>query len=341
MKRNIPIITLLMVAGLFTSLLTTSCSQRKDRFRLEARFKNLNQGEFYIYDQTTGQKDTVAVNDGRFVYERRLTDTLTLAILFPNYSEIPVFASPGVDVKMEGDASHLRDTEITGSTDNDLMTAFRHKTAEMTPPDVLKEAEAFINKHPDSPVSNYLLHHFILQTYDADYKKAYQLCTAMHDAQPANQQLSRLLTLLEGLKNYSTDGELPPFHAIATNGDTVSNATLTGEANVIVVWATWNYDSQTAIHTLRPLCKEYGKRLRVMSVSVDAHPVEVNKILERDSITWPNVCDSMLWQSPLLAQLGVGWIPANIITDRQGHIVARNIKATDLKEKIKKQLSGN
>ena len=116
-------------------LVASSCSKQNDRFRLEAQFKNLNQGEFYIYNVYTGEKDTVAVNDGRFIYDRPLTDTLTLAILFPNYSEIPVFATPGGEVKMEGDATHLRETELTGTPDNDLMTAFRLKTNEMTPPE--------------------------------------------------------------------------------------------------------------------------------------------------------------------------------------------------------------
>ena len=58
---------------------------------------------------------------------------------------------------MTGDVSHLRETEITGTKENDLMTAFRIKTNEMMPPEVQQEARQFITEHPASIVSNYLL----------------------------------------------------------------------------------------------------------------------------------------------------------------------------------------
>lgn len=321
---------------LFLILLAVfSCSKQDDRFKLEAQFKNLNQGEFYIYDCNTGEKDTIAVNDGRFTYERQLTDTLTLSIIFPNYSEIPVFATPGGEVKMEGDASHLRDTEIKGTPDNDLMTAFRLKTNEMTPPEVEKEAEKFINEHPDSPVSLYLLHKYILQSLSPDYSKAYALCEKLRTKQPQNQHVARLLTQLEALKNYTTDGRLSEFLTVSTDGDTVTNATMRAEVNVILSWATWSYESQQPMRTLSHLQKKHPGRLKVLSICLDASPSEGKGVLERDSIRWPNVCDSLMFQSPILAQLGIATLPANIVTDKQGFVIARNLSPSDLQDKVK------
>ncbi len=316
-------------------LAASSCSKQADRFKLEAQFKNLNQGEFYIYDVSTGEKDTIAVNDGRFTYERQLTDTLTLAIIFPNYSEIPVFATPGGEVKMEGDASHLRDTEIKGTPDNDLMTAFRLKTNEMTPPEAEAEAEKFIGLHPNSPVSLYLLQKFFLQSFTPNYAKAYTLCEKLREKQPQNQHVARLLTQLEALKTYTTDGTLPEFQAISTEGDTVTNATMRAEVNVIMVWSTWSYESQQPMRTLSKLKKKYPERLKVLSICIDASPSEGKGVLERDSVTWPNVSDSLMFQSPALAQLGIATLPANIITNKQGKIIARNLSSSDLQDRVK------
>ena len=322
-------------------LFASSCSKQSDRFKLEAQFKNLNQGEFYIYDYNTGQKDTVAVNDGRFVYDRPLSDTLTLAILFPNYSEIPVFAMPGAEVKMEGDASHLRDTEIKGTPDNDQMTAFRLKTNDMTPPEAEAEAEKFITANPTSPVSFYLLQKYFLQSLTPDYAKAYTLCELLHKKQPQNQHVARLLTQLETLKTYATTGPLPPFQAISTDGDTVTENTMRSDVNVIMVWTTWNYDSQSPMHSLSRLKKKYPHRFSVLSICLDASPSEGKGVLERDSVSWPNVCDSLMFQSPLLAQLGIATIPANIVTDKHGNIVARNLSSNDLQNKVKQMLGEN
>ena len=329
MYRNKHLILFLILLAVF------SCSKQDDRFKLEAQFKNLNQGEFYIYDCNTGEKDTIAVNDGRFTYERQLTDTLILSVIFPNYSEIPVFATPGGEVKMEGDASHLRDTEIKGTPDNDLMTAFRLKTNDMTPPEAEAEAEKYIGLHPDSPVSLYLLQKYFLQSITPDYAKAYSLCEKLRQKQPQNQHVARLLTQLEAMKTYTTDGTLPEFQAISTDGDTVTNATMRAEVNVIMVWSTWSYESQQPMRTLSKLQKKYPARLKVLSISLDVGPSEGKGVLERDSVGWPNVCDSLMFQSPALAQLGIATLHANIITNKQGKIIARNLSSSDLQDSVK------
>ncbi len=316
----------------------TSCGRHSDRFHLEAQFKNLNQSEFYIYDPETGEKDTLAVNDGRFVYDRVQQDTTTLVILFPNFSEMPIFATPGATVKMEGDVSHLRETEIKGTKENEQMTAFRLKTIDMMPPEVEKEAELFINEHPTSIVSNYLFHHYFLQAFSPDYKKSRQLAALLHKAQPSNLYLARIDHLMEDLTHYAAEGPLPPFTAVSTKGDTITNKTLSGDANVIIAWASWSFDSQNPMHTLQTLKKDHGQRLKVVSISLDASPSEGRSMLERDSIQWPNVCDSLLWQSPILTQLSIATLPANIVTDKHGNIVGRNLSTADLKAKVESLL---
>lgn len=326
-------------AWMMFALLAASCSKHSDQFKLEAQFKNLNQGEFYIYNYYTGEKDTIAVNDGRFVYKRQLTDTLTLSVIFPNYSEIPVFATPGSEVTMEGDASHLRDTELKGTPDNELMTAFRLKTNEMTPPEAEAEAEKVINEHPESPVSLYLLHKYFLQSFTPDYAKAYTLCEKLRNKLPHDQHVARLLTQLEVLKNYTTDGQLPEFTVISTNGDTITDKKMRADVNVILVWATWSFESSTPMRSLRKLQKLFPeRRLKMLSICVDSAPSEGEGILERDSINWPNVCDSTMFQSPLLAQLGIATLPANIVSDKQGKIVARNLSSSELEKKVKQML---
>jgi len=338
MKHPISKHTDIMVLCLFVIFILTACGRSSGRFRLEGQFKNLNQGEFYLYNFEQGTKDTIAVNDGRFVYDRPMKDTITLLLLFPNYSEIPIFAQPGSKVSIEGDVSHLRDTEVSGTHDNEEMTAFRLKTNEMMPPEVQKEAQRYIEEHPASPISNYLFRHHILLSTTPDYPLASELIAKLHGAQPNNAQLARLVILLEALKNNTTEGKLPAFKAVDTKGDTITNKQLKGDVNAIVAWASWSFDSQNTLRELRTLSKDHPKKLSVISISLDASPSEGKKFLERDSIQWPNICDSMLWQSPLLTQLGIATIPANILVDKNGNIISRNLSFLDLKDKIKELL---
>ena len=72
----------------------TACSGRKGYFTIEGRFLNMNQGELYVYsnDGLTNGIDTIKVNGGRFSLDIPCKRKGTLMIVFPNFSEQPVFA---------------------------------------------------------------------------------------------------------------------------------------------------------------------------------------------------------------------------------------------------------
>ncbi|MBO6059335.1 MAG: DUF4369 domain-containing protein, partial [Bacteroidaceae bacterium] len=92
---------------------------------MKGKFKNFNQGELFVYSlQGKGKVDTVRMSEGKFSYEIPLEDdTLMLSVVFPNYSEIPVVAMPGMYLQMEGDASHLREVKVMGDDVNELLTS--------------------------------------------------------------------------------------------------------------------------------------------------------------------------------------------------------------------------
>ena len=56
--------------------------------------------------------DTIKVVGGRFTYEMPCHDDCTLMIVFPNFSEQPIFAESGESVELKGDASHFVKTRV-------------------------------------------------------------------------------------------------------------------------------------------------------------------------------------------------------------------------------------
>ena len=315
-----------------------SCGESSKDFRLEGKFKNINQGEFYIYDLETGRKDTIGLNNGQFSYTIPMADTTVLTLLFPNYSEMPIFVQPSVRVKMEGDVSHLKETKVTGSEDNELMTAFRLKTAELMPPKVIKKAEQFILEHPQSAISYYLLRRYFLQSVEVDYEKAYQLCSKMLKARPTYLPLIQLHKRLATLSAYKTKGTLPHFSAKDTNGKAVSDSLLKSKVNVIAVWSSWNQDSQAVLRKLRQLQKDHPKDLSIISISMDVSKDEGARAMRFDSIQWPNICDGLLWESPVVTQLGISFVPDNIVVDQKKNIVGRSLRGEQLREKVESLL---
>lgn len=332
MKRYLAYVILL--------LLLASCGAESGRFRIEGRLANMNQAEFYIYNMDGGplRLDTIKVADGRFIYETDLEHQGTFVILYPNFSEQVVFGESGAVVQMVGDASHLKDMEVTGTEENELMTAWRLNANTLTPPEVNKSAVEFIKEHPASIVSNYLLARYLILDDSPDYQQAEQLSLMMQKEQPQNGRLLNMSKLLAGLKNYQVGKKLPDFSATDINGKRVSRESLNGELNVICLWATWNYDSQSVLRKLNRLRRDYGSRLSLLSVCLEPSVKDCRRFVERDSMRWSHVCDGLMWESPVVTKLGFSNVPGNLFVDRQGKIVAVDVKSADIEAKVKSLL---
>lgn len=317
-----------------------SCTSHDGTFRLEGKFKNFNQGDFYLYSLDHGHRriDTLHVANGKFAFETALADTVTFSLIFPNYSEIPVFAEPGTTVKMSGDATHLKAVEVQGTKTNEQMTVFRLSANEKTPPEVLKAAEQFVRNNPQSPASLYLVEKHFLQKFDADYRLAYQLTGLMLKEHPDNRRLQLLHKQTALLRTLQKGAKLPAFSATDMKGHKISASTLNGELNIIYTWATWNFESQTMQRQLRKLRKQYGSRLQLIGVCIDTRMAEVKRQTERDSLNWSIVCDGKMWATPILQKVSMPYIPGNLVIDRSGNIVAANLKTADLQKTIEEKL---
>jgi len=319
-------------------LLVVACSSEGDRFRLEGRLRNMNQGEFWVYSPDGALAnigiDTIRVRDGRFSYELPLSEPATLVIVFPNYSEQPVFARPGKTVSIKGDATHLREMIIEGTDDNEDMTALRLRLNDLTPPDIPDAVATFIRKRPESPASLYVLQRYFLLTPNPNYSDALQLTKVLQQAHPDNRQLQYIAKMLGRLQGAQVGSKMPQFTATDIRGRKVTEALLKGDANVVATWATWNYQSTGFMQQLRALKKRYGDRLSLVSICIDGNINECRQRATRDSITWPTICDGKVWDSPLLATFALGSVPDNVLIDGKGRVIAHSMEYKRLEERI-------
>ncbi len=340
--RHSFVVLAIALFSLFTfTFFLSSCGVDSGTFRIDGELNGINQGEFYVYSPDGGIRrlDTIAVKNGHFTYEISLDTTALFMLVFPNFSEMPIFGGSGVKAEINGDASHLKKIEVTGSKTNEQMTAFRLKTSEMMPPEVLSEAAKFIKDNPGSDVSIYLLNKLFIQTIEPDYRQAAELAALIQKARPESKRLELLVQQLKGISQLKVGNKLPKFSAIDIKGKPTSSADLYAKVNVITTWASWNYESTSILRQLKRMEKEYGNsRLKIVSICLDANTKECRKTLDHDSITWSNICDGRMWETKALTQLGLGRVPDNIITDSQGKIIAHSLSSGELQNQIEKML---
>lgn len=292
----------------------------------------MNQGELYVYSPDGGIDglDTIKIEAGRFAYEIPCSKPATLVIIFPNYSVQPIFAESGGSVEVKADASHLKEMEVKGTDDNELMTKFRKQIANSSPPDELKYAIQFIKDHPESTISVYLLNRYLIQTETPDYKQAANLLKILLKEQPENVTLGRLQRQISGLGTLRVGDKLPNFTAKDVNGKLINNATLANQTIIISTWAAWSYESLDFQRALNDAVK--AGKIAALGISVDANPKDVRQALKNDDITFPNVCDGKMLSTPLLKTFGLTTVPDNIVV-RNGKIIERGITANTVRQR--------
>ena len=331
------------VAFLLVALLLTACGGDSGKFKLEGRLRNINQGEFWVYSTDGGIAgfDTIAVRNGRFSYEIELRTPTTLVVVFPNYSEQPVFAEPGEKVHIKGDATHLKEMIIEGTDDNERMTELRMELNETAPPDIPKVVSNYIREHLESPASIYLLNRYFLLTSTPDYLQALKLVDLMLKETPDNGQLIALQKQLKNLQGGALKSKLSAFTATDVKGGKVTEKALKAKLNVVYVWATWSYSSIEQQNRLRMLKKKYGDKLGLLGICLDGRPAACKLLVERDSLKWSNVCDGRMWDTPLLAKFGLADVPANLIIDEKGVVIERNLLPQKLEERVNELMLKN
>ena len=320
-------------------MMLANCGGRSGFFKLEGRFTNMNQGEFYVYseDGVTDGIDTIKVNGGRFAYEIPCSRASILMLVFPNFSEQPIFAEPGHSVSIKADASHMKEMEVKGTDDNELMTKFRLQIANASPPETVKMAETFIRDHADSPVSAFLLRRYFLFADKPDYAKIHSLIALMTKEQEKNGFLARMKLQVDTLRLTAVGSALPDFAVTDTKGEAVTRNDLATGIAVINVWASWRYESKEMQRQLKRLARQSGGRLHLLGISIDASKRDCETALKQDTITWHNVCDEQLFDGTLVRQLGFTTVPDNLVM-KDGRIIARGLSSKDLKKKVEELL---
>lgn len=336
MKKGI--CCLMMFMGL---VLLTGCEKQHQTFRLEGSFKGFNQGELYICGiDGNFPLDTVAVVKSKFQYEVALEEPTAFIVIFPNFSEVPVYGEKGAKVTIEGDVSHLREIDVDGTKENEVLTKYRKKTSHQTPPEVALSTEQFIKENPTSPFALYLIRKVFFQLPQPDYKRAAELTELVMQANPeTSEELKAQVKRMQGISYLKDGANLPSFIATDINGQTIKSSDLNAKVNVITVWNLDNFEGQGTLRQLQKRQKQAGSdNLKVLTICLDADIKACRKKLERDSIVWSTICDGLLWDSPVMYQTGLSFIPDNILIDDKGKIIAHSLSQDDLMSRIDKLL---
>ncbi|MFT3750409.1 MAG: TlpA disulfide reductase family protein [Agriterribacter sp.] len=129
-----------------------------------------------------------------------------------------------------------------------------------------------------------------------------------------------------------------PFSQADTSGSLVNLDSFKGKYVLIDFWASWCGPCRAENPNVVSVFREYSNRgFTVLGVSLDRPGQREKwiKAIHDDHLDWTHVSDLKFWDNEVARLYDIKAIPQNLLLDKEGKIVAKNIRGEGLKETLK------
>ena len=318
------------LAYLLLIILSACGSKNTNSVYLNGEIKGLGNDTLYIYgtDKFYNRMDTLLVKDDKF------SATLTTDTLVSTWLQF----SDG-NIKIKGSAAELTSLEITGNVPNEELTAFQKELKGLSTPSekaLEEKAEAFINSHPSSLVSIYLLEKYFVQKPQPDFSLIKEMTEHMTGGLKDRPYVDELLDLIQEEEKVSVGKTIPYVNLPNAKGTQISRTSFKDKYLLIHFWASWDPQSMEANAALRRIYKkeEKNKLFALWGISLDIDRKEWEEAIKRDTLKWEQSCDFSGWNTAPIKQLAIQALPANLFLSPSGKIEGKNMSEEDIKKKL-------
>ena len=124
----------------------------------------------------------------------------------------------------------------------------------------------------------------------------------------------------------------PDISLMNPDGKLISLSSLRGQYVLLDFWASWCGPCRKENPNVVAAYNEFkNKGFTIYSVSLDDNSDKWQNAIEADHLDWPNhVSELKGWESKVCKPYGINSIPMNFILDKEGRIIASNLRGEDL-----------
>lgn len=354
----------------------SSCSEKQKNagFRIKGKITN-NTDKIISLNEITNQGlillDTATVNaDGTFELQGNVHEKTFSTITTPNGAVVLVLDSAS-DIAVSIDAQKPDAFGVNGSADSEelrkimqsnnvfliAMRNMENKYTSLTKGNVPSASiQARIRNEYDSillarklelvklanntnSVAAYFVSNFLLP--DADFEFLKQVDERLYSNMPASKYAAELHSRVELMKKTAIGQVAPEIIQNDPFGKSVALSSLRGKYVLVDFWASWCRPCREENPNVVRMYNKYKIRgFDVFSVSLDDNKDAWIKAINDDKLLWTHVSDLQKWNSSVVKDYNIEGIPFTVLLDKEGKILAKNLRGKQLEDKLA-ELIGN
>lgn len=313
------------------ALMLASCQEAPKGYVINGEVTGRAEGKVYLKsfrNKMFFDVDTAELKEGKFTFKGEVDQPLLfgLATEDMNYPVQFFVENTNMDVRISNDGETIT---VRNSPVNTIFQENAEKVFEEG-----YDIDSLITKYPASPAAAFYLYRYFTYQLPLDELKATRAKISPELA--GCPYVKDLDGIIKQLENVQIGKVAPEFSLPDTAGVSVSLSDFRGKYVLLDFWASWCPPCRRENPNVVKAFNEYkDKNFMIVGISLDKDKSKWMKAIADDNLAWTHLSDLKYWDSEIPALYGVRGIPANLLLDPDGVIVAKNITGEDLHKKLK------
>lgn len=320
-------------------LISVNCLSQTKSFKIKGTVTNDYEG--YIYLSYGEKKDSAIVQNKAFVFEGKVNFPIESRLHIKNglstdnlYLENSLMK---IEVTINGTVTYINTIKgnKTKKIEADLKKYFQKTASEPEFASKLyNKLDSIFIENPRNQFCGMVLSDIAMDPI-LTFDQVSSLLSKLDQTVQNKATIESLKASLAKLKNIKIGTKLKPFELPDTNENQINISDFKNKILLVEFWASWCAPCRQSNPELRKIYDSYKHMgFEIFGVSIDSDKNAWLKAIEKDGLSWVNTIAKEGCNNKVMKSLGIQYVPSNYLIDKNGNILAINIKPIELKKKL-------